>query len=383
MANILFIIEHLKGGGAERVVSEISAELETTHNVSIVVFEDRGTTYRHCKNIIDISIPGASSSHKKVINLIKRVRAVRRIKKQNGIDISISFISNANIVNVLSGNSYIVCSIRTVLSSVVKGRISRYLEAWPLKKADTVVALSNYVGKDLEDNFGINRSKIRTIYNPIFKVSTSVEVSRDDKSESALRFITAGRLVTAKGQWHLIKTFYAFHKEYGGHLTILGEGRLEEKLKQLVAFLGIEESVSFKGFVENPVSEFIQSDVFVFTSLWEGFGNAIIEAMDSGLPVICSNCPGGPQEILDPNDTRNGMIAEFGLLTPPFPQIEDLEYESVLTAEENKLLEAMRAMADKTMRRHYSSKSKERARAFKIDVITAYWNSLINNCLNK
>ena len=379
MANVLFLIEHLKGGGAERVVCELSAELEVKHHVCIAYFMDLGTTYRHCKDVVDIGVPGSKNKIKKISNLIKRVKIVRKIKIERKIDVTISFINNANLVNVLSGVSYNICSIRTVLSSVVKNKLAKHVEVWSLNKADKIVALSNYVRQDLIDQFELSGEKIITIYNPIYRnIVTANSIKKEIEKRGELCFITAGRLVTAKGQWHLIKTFYEYHKHYGGKLVILGEGRLGGKLKELTSYLGIEDDVDFKGFVKDPSFEFKKADVFVMTSLWEGFGNAIIEAMAYGLPVISSDCPGGPREILAPyNQDRNDLSAEFGILTKAYPQKEDIVFSTELTDEEVSLLEAMKRLSDHDIRALYSRQSLKRAEYFSIDKITAEWNALI------
>lgn len=379
MANILFLIEHLKGGGAERVVCEISAELEAKHNVCIAYFMDLGTSYRHCKELIDIGVPGSKSKFKKIGNLIKRVWIVRRIKKEREIDVAISFMNNANLVNVLSGGACNICSIRTVLSSVVKKKIDSFVEGWSLKRADKIVALSNYVRQDLIDKFGLDGEKIVTIYNPVYRnIATLNKIQKGFEKKEGLCFITAGRLVTAKGQWHLIKAFYEYHKAYGGRLIILGEGRLEKKLKELTSYLDLEDHVDFKGFVKDPSSEFEKADVFVMTSLWEGFGNAIIEAMAFGLPVVSSDCPGGPREILAPNNPdRNDLSAEYGVLTKAYPQEEDIVLSSDLTDAEASLLDAMKKISEPDIRADYKKQALKRAEDFSIDKITAEWDALL------
>lgn len=381
MANVLFIIEHLSGGGAERVVAEISAELESVHRVSLIIFEDRGTTYRHCNNLTCLNIPGTRNVFLKPINLVRRICTVRKIKKRNHIDATISFIGNSNLVNVLSGGKNKVCSVRTVLSSVAKNALRKRVEKYILRKADYVLSLSEYVKHDLIINFSVPKGKIQTIYNPIFRHQSYV-LSNDNSSnisrKDGLHFITAGRMVTAKGQWHIIKSFYSYRKRYSGKLTLLGDGPLRSQLEDLVGFLNLTDSVIFKGFVDNPIEEYKQADVFIMSSLWEGFGNVIIEAMDNSLPIICPECPGGPREILNPRGSlQNGFEAEYGLLTKPFPQVQDIEKKKELTKEEENLCEAMVYLTNSDVREKFSHLSAIRAHDFTIDKIVGVWNSFI------
>lgn len=105
---------------------------------------------------------------------------------------------------------------------------------------------------------------------------------------------------------------------------ILGTGHLEQDLKKLCGRLGIEDRVAFIGQVDNPLSYMKQADLFVLSSAWEGFGNVLVEALYCGLPIVSTDCPSGPSEILE-----NG---KYGTLVPPSnPDMLALAIESALT----------------------------------------------------
>jgi glycosyltransferase involved in cell wall biosynthesis len=106
----------------------------------------------------------------------------------------------------------------------------------------------------------------------------------------------------------LLKAFAHVQNKYPSRLLILGEGRERDKLQTLTSQLGIEEVVSFPGFAPNPYAFMSRASVFVLSSAWEGLPNALIEALACGCPVVSTNCPSGPQEIL-----ANGA---FGTLVP-------------------------------------------------------------------
>lgn len=97
----------------------------------------------------------------------------------------------------------------------------------------------------------------------------------------------------------LIKAFALVKKEVDARLVILGDGEERKKLELLVNELGINDSVSMPGFVDNPYAYMSRADVFVLPSLWEGFPNVLVEAMACNTPVIATDCPGGSAEILD------------------------------------------------------------------------------------
>ena len=92
-------------------------------------------------------------------------------------------------------------------------------------------------------------------------------------------------------------------------LHILGDGELRESLARLAGELGIADRVTFLGFQRDPFRHMRKADIFVLSSLWEGFGNVLVEAMAMGAPVVSTDCPHGPGEIIKDGET--------GLLVPP------------------------------------------------------------------
>ncbi len=372
------MIEHLKGGGAERVICELSKELSKNFDVTLLIFEDRGTTYKHCNKVININIPGNSNFIKKIINFYKRYKIVRSIKKKEQFDACISFINTANLVNVFTGGKNVICSIRTVMSNVIRNRVSIKLWSVILNRADIVVSLSNYVKQDLIDNFNICENKIITIYNPCSKAKSRAFEKQLEPGRLPI-FISVGRCVEAKGQWHLLKSFSLLLRSgVKARLIILGEGPLLDELKNLAIKLNIDKSVDFKGFVKNPYQWYETADIFVMPSVWEGFGNAIVEAMSCSLPVICTCCSGGPREIINPNNESESLFCKYGILTEPFPK-EGVNLDpSYITKEEKMLCKCMELMLESENMAKYSKMSLVRAKDFSISSIASQWEHLIN-----
>ena len=121
-------------------------------------------------------------------------------------------------------------------------------------------------------------------------------------------FVNAGRLVAQKDHATLLRAFALVLQRMPARLLILGNGPLQPELEQLAAELGIAEHVRFAGFVVNPLPYFRRAAAFVLSSRYEGFGNVLIEAMACGTPVITTDCPYGPGEIVD--NGRFGRLAE-------------------------------------------------------------------------
>lgn len=172
------------------------------------------------------------------------------------------------------------------------------------RKSDAIISISKGIKKDLVQNYYIKKGKIIVINNlvEIDKVIKKASSEKEDKEFLKIegpKIITVGRLETVKNQKMLLNSFKDVKKQIPtAKLIILGQGTLEKELKNLSRSLKIDDSVYFMGFKENPYYYVKNSDIFALTSLTEGFGNVIIEAMALKVPVICSNCPTGPKEIL-------------------------------------------------------------------------------------
>ena len=170
--------------------------------------------------------------------------------------------------------------------------------------ADGIVAVSEGVAKDLAHITNLPRSRIRVIYNP------TVTPELLNKSQEPLDhpwfkegeppvILAVGRLEPQKDFPTLIRAFAKVQKLQSARLMILGSGKEQASLNQLVQELDVEKDIAMPGFAKNPYNYMRKAAVFVLSSAWEGLPNALIEAMALGTPVVATNCPSGPEEILD------------------------------------------------------------------------------------
>jgi glycosyltransferase involved in cell wall biosynthesis len=177
------------------------------------------------------------------------------------------------------------------------------------KYSDEIVSVSDGVAKDLYDNFGIKCT--RRIYNGIISedLFRQAEEPIHEKffPQDSKIILSVGRLAEPKNQKLLIEAFSRIpHKGY--KLVILGEGGERDALTAQVKRLGLTGKVIMPGFVSNPYKFMARSSLFVLSSDWEGLGNVLIEALALGLPVVSTDCPNGPREIL--------KDCKFGHLVP-------------------------------------------------------------------
>lgn len=392
--NIAIIVQKLTGGGAERTAANLSIILSKYYTVHLIVFDGRVISYQYDGILHDIKMPPRNSRLGKIVNVIKRVITIKTIKKENNIFASVSLMDGANLVNALSkSDDKVFTSIRIQMSAVpARGKNGKLKKAQLRKmkfianKSAKVVAISNGVDEDLIENFGVPNGKVVTIYNPCDGelLREKAQVHIDDASTLPVNsVITMGRLTPQKGQWHLIRAFAEVIKTVSdAKLYILGQGSLERELKQLAHDLGLDDHVIFLGFVEAPHAYIMKSRVFVFPSLYEGFGNAPLEAMACGTPCISTDCYSGPREILAPGTKVEEHLsdveyAEYGVLTSVGDK-EHFNSTDPLTEDEKQLVKAIvKMLQNDSLYKKYSEKALNRSKDFSPEKIANDWISLI------
>ena len=394
MKKILFLISTLRGGGAERALCNVTLAMPEDVEVDILVNSLSETDYPHRGNVISLNMPSKDqlSLPYQLKAFVQRLILLRKLKKEKNYDACISFMDSANVANVLTGKKYckVILSVRVTISRTkswkykyIVGPLVRVF--YPL--ADHVVALSKGTESDLIENFGLKSSQTLTIYNgyDINLINRkALEQDTNIIDGNRFRFIAVGRLCEQKGHWHLIRAFSEVLKKHPQcELIICGKGPYDSMLKKMADGLEIKENVIFTGFLKNPFSVVKKCDVFVFPSLYEGFGNVIIENMACGMPVIATDFRHGAREILAPDTDYNFQrfdgieCAEYGIITPVCSG-KKYENNQPLEKEESLLAEAMiKLIEDKELREKYAGKSRERANDFAIEKTVGQWLELL------
>jgi glycosyltransferase involved in cell wall biosynthesis len=181
--------------------------------------------------------------------------------------------------------------------------------------AAAIVCVSDGVAADLAATTGLPRSRLTTIYNPVVTPALCARAAEPAPHPwlaadgGAPVVVAAGRLVAAKNFSLLLDAFARFRAQRPARLLILGEGRERGRLEQRAHALGIAQDVALPGYVANPYAAFARASLFVLSSDWEGLPTVLIEALACGCPVVSTDCPSGPAEILE--------HGRYGLLVPP------------------------------------------------------------------
>jgi glycosyltransferase involved in cell wall biosynthesis len=171
-------------------------------------------------------------------------------------------------------------------------------------RADHIIAVSRAVADELASSSRLDPATITVVPNPVElkEISDYQAVAPEHPflaGNELPPLVAVGRLSFEKGFDVLIRAHALLLKQRRIRLLILGEGNERPHLEALVRDLGSSEYVDLPGFVESPVAFFARASVVVMPSRVEGFGNALVEAMGCGIPVVATRCQGGPVEILD------------------------------------------------------------------------------------
>lgn len=310
---ISFIIATLDTGGAQRVLTSLAnAWTRKGVTVSVITFDPPTMKpfFSLEKNVNLIHLPiDASSSNlwQSITNTLTRTQAIRRTLLQTRPDAVISFIDTTNIrtIAALLGTGIpLIVSERTDPSKhsiPTSWRILRNL-LYPL--ADRVVIQTKRAQDKLPWSYSWNST---VIPNPVLRPTAPQDQHPSEKH----RIVSIGRLVPSKGFDTLIQIFSRLAPRFPDwELVIVGEGPMRAELVSQIARHDMAKSITITGRTQTPDKYLFDSDIFALTSQYEGFPNALCEAMATGLASVAMDCPCGPSELIQ--NEENGMLVPLG-----------------------------------------------------------------------
>lgn len=369
---IMLLVPMLHQGGFERICALTAKLLHPKHQVYLVIFSSEDMIYDVTGvNLIDLNLGAVPSKIGKILNIFKRIHQVKKLKKKLDIQITYSFGTTANLVNVFTKvKDKVWVGIRGY------GALEEHLKLIA-ERADRVVSCTKTMEYDISKR--VNVKSEATLYNPC-DVNGLEKLAEEPMDERFVEFfqkegktiVSMGREDDIKGFWHLIKSVYLAKQEIKDlKLVIIGDGEYKE-YKELVKNLHMEDDVLFTGVLKNPFPLLKQADVYALTSDTEGFPNALIEAMAVGVPCVSVNCKTGPAEILHNvyqkcNDIEQVYEADFGILTPVFKGEKDLEPLNITNEEQFFAAQLVKLINTPEIMEAYQKKAYQRAQDFSIE----------------
>lgn len=312
---ISFLLPSFAGGGAERVMIYLANRFfDIGLSVDFIVLNDSGPYGSHLQPGVHKIVLGGTSRFRLVRYALLIIRFIIYLRREEP-ERMISSLHEMNILNIFMNKFFnrhcrvIVREANSIEYLFKNPTIKNKLKFWLLRqlypRADMIIVLSQVMKNDLQHRIN-GLSSVQTIYNPL---SLRVQMERSIHHSRSPVIVACGRLTVGKNFKDLIHACRDLFIRYPDMIVyILGDGDEHASLQKLISECNLDAVVKLVGFVDNPADYFRIANVFVQTSLLEGFPNVLIEAMACGTPVVAYDSKGAMREILD-----NG---QYGKLVP-------------------------------------------------------------------
>lgn len=294
---ILFYINILSDGGAERVMSNLANQFAANGDeIFLVTTYKTPREYSVSDRVQRINLEEKPNQIKnRVIRNISRIAKLRRIIKSKNPEVVVSFMKEPNFRNIIATRGLktkTIVSVRNDPRVEYSGRIGRFIANNILTLADGCVFQTQEEKEFFSDKL---TSKSTIIFN-----SVKDEFYNIERRPISGNIVTLGRLSKQKNHQMLIDAFSLVLQEYSqSNLNIYGDGELKDYLTMKIIEDSLCNSVFLKGNTENVSDVLSTADIFVLSSNFEGMPNALMEAMAAGVPSIATDCPcGGPRVLI-------------------------------------------------------------------------------------
>jgi glycosyltransferase involved in cell wall biosynthesis len=310
---ILFLMPDFNGGGAEGVFVQLANYFTLKYQVHFMVLKVSGPNLKKLNtNITLIELKKDSS--------IKSIFQINSYIKKNNIDIAIGTLAMAYVIAIANIFGSKKCKYISRIGSIISSNLSDIsllkrlimsVYQKVLNFSDIIITQSKSMDEDLKKY--INK-KSEVIYNPIS--SNKILSLAEEKASIVLdskyyNIVSVGRLAYEKDYKTAILSVAKLKKKYENiKYYILGDGELKNELYRYSVSLDLKNDIIFTGHLNNPYPIMNNANVLLSTSLYEGFSNAILEALALNVPIVATDCPGGNKEII--SNGENGFLAEVG-----------------------------------------------------------------------
>jgi len=324
MKKIAIVIADLDLGGGQRVAINLANALAKSSEVSIVIFQDDNIHYKAPDKLVHLNCPYKRNVLGKVSNVFKRAYKLRKFIKQEQFDHVFGFMESANFPTAMVFPN-------AALSVHCNPKEYSFFESILVKltyhRVKNIIAVSEDVSSILRSDYGLKN--VSRIYNP---VDIDDIVAQVDKPYQHPRpyIVALGRFHEVKRYDLLINAFASSRMQQDCDLVIVGDGELRTDLEAQVAKLKLQDKVHFVGTQSNPFPYLAGAKFITLSSRTEAFPMVLIEALALQCPVIATDCPTGPREIVE--DGVNGLLVENENSEAFSKAMDQLFYDDVLHA---------------------------------------------------
>jgi glycosyltransferase involved in cell wall biosynthesis len=311
---IAVLLYRLRFGGAERVMLTVSEELARRgYEVDLVAFDAKGEFAEKVPrnvSLYDLRSLGIIRAARKISEYLA-ARSPLAVIANGDRCLSASFIARKLIsrksTRIIAVAHHDLTGVLGLRGASAKDRFLAWGKKFPMagvyRRIDGIAAVSEGAAVSVVNFLGVPKENISVIYNPIpmdeIREKASQAVEHPWFAGGALPvIISCGRLAPQKDFGTLLRAFSLLRREMPSRLVILGEGTERKKLEALIRSLGLEDCATLFGFEENPYKYIARAGLFALSSIFEGFGMALAEAMALGIPVVSTDCPSGPAELM-------------------------------------------------------------------------------------
>lgn len=322
MKKIAIVIADLELGGGQRVAINLANALAKNNEVTLVTFKDAETHYKVPGKLVYLNCEEQSNLVGRVYNVFKRAYKLRALIKKEQYDHVYGFMETANFPTAMTFSN-------AALSVHCNPREYSFFEKLLVKltysRVKNIIAVSEDVADILRSDYGLKN--VSRIYNPVDVEDVVAQVDEPYKHPKPY-IVALGRFHEVKRYDLLINAFANSKMKQDCDLVIVGDGELRPELEAQVEKLNLQEKVHFVGTQSNPFPYLAGAKFITLSSRTEAFPMVLIEALALQCPVVATDCPTGPREIV--KDGVNGLLVENENTEAFSKAIDQLYYDDEL-----------------------------------------------------
>lgn len=328
MNSCMFVVPSLSDGGAERVVSVLSSELSNIiEKVFVLVYWKTEFDYPISNKVLVINLSEGSKHSYDQMKKVERLKKMRSIIEKERPEVIVPFLPHVCLqvgFATLGLKCNVIQTVRNNPQTSPPEANRRRIRDFQIYRSKCTIVQNEEQLNYFPQNW---KNKIHILPNPINEVFLRTEYKGSEKFKA----VSVGRLIEQKNYPLLIDAFSAFVKDHpDATLSIYGDGTLKNRLYEQILKNKMSNNIFLKGRSDNLPEILANSSLFIMSSDFEGMPNSLMEAMAVGIPVISTDCPTGPKELI--GDNERGYLVSTGNVNQMILAIDDVfqNYEMAL-----------------------------------------------------